>query len=448
MPYTHATFNEAISALSARLYGSAFFTNTELGVYICEALRTWNAYTSFWRRDFVFDLLINTHWYDLITPATSLRKLTLTDFDLLTSIDYHLLEPNIAVYPLVWAGSSQFAITDILSAIQRRRDELLGITGCYLSVINYPAVPGAIYVADSTIDIRRIAWLPTPGFGYTNRTLRSSDPWSKQSFDPNYTIAAPKPPTNYLQSTQPPLSFTVDSTPPCAGLYEVISTNSGAALTTLASHQLLVPDDWAWVIKFGAMADLLARESNAKDSLRAQYCEQRYREGTVLLSQAASLLALRINNVPVQIDSARNGDDFNSTWQALAASTPKSAYTAGLNLVGFGPKPDSSTAYSVTATVVENAPVPTAGGDSIQLSHEDYDAVLDYAQHLAMVKVGGAEFLATIPLYARFIKQAALYNSKLTELGQFQKAIYDIGGLQEERKPRFGGMTPQDMEAQ
>jgi hypothetical protein len=443
VPYTHATFNDAITALTARLYGSSLFTSTELGKYIIEALRTWNSYTSFWRNDFVFNLTINTHWYDLTLPATSLRKQTLTDFDILSSINYHLLEPAIAAYPLVWAGSSQFALTDILSAIQRRRDELISITGCHLAVANYPAVPGVIYVTESTIDIRRVAWLPTAGFGYTNRPLRQSDPWAKQSFDANYTTAAPRAPSNYLQSTLPPISFSVDTNAlPTTGQYEVVSSSAIATLTTLAAHALGIPDDWVWVIKFGVLADLLSRESNSKDSLRAQYCEMRYREGVALLLTAPSLLALRINNIPTQVDSVRNADDFNPSWQSVSSGAPKSAYIAGLNLLAVSPKPDSSIAYSTTATVVQNAPVPTLGTDAIQLSHEDYDAMLDYAQHLAMLKVGGAEFIATIPLYTRFIQQAMLYNSKLTGLAQFQKSIYDLAQLNEQRQPRYGSITP------
>ena len=448
MPYTHATLNDAISALSGRLYGSIFWSNAELTECVLEAIRTWNAYTGFWRGDFVFDLTLDTWWYDLTSPVTSPRPLTLTDFNLLTDINYHLLEPNIPAYPLAWSGSTQFSLTDILSAIQRKRDELLAITGCHLTVEYYPAVPGLIYVADDVIDIRRVSWQPTLGFGYTNKTLRSSDPWSKQSFDYNYTTAAAKPPSNYLQSTQPPLSFIVDSTPPCTGLYEVITTNAGAKLSTTAAHSLLVPDDWAWVVKFGALADLFSRESNSKDIVRAEYCERRFQEGAALLSAAPGLLALRINNIPIQVDAVRNGDDFNSAWQALPHSTPKSGYSTGLNLVGFGPKPDSSIAYSITATVIENAPVPSVGGDPIEVSHEDYDAILDYAQHLAALKLGGQEFALTVPLYQQFIKQAGLYNSKLKEFGVYQQAIFDIGQLQEERKPRIAITLRQEVNAE
>ena len=54
MPYNYATLSDALIALSARLYGSAMYTSVELQGYIIEALRTWNAYTKFWRADFVY----------------------------------------------------------------------------------------------------------------------------------------------------------------------------------------------------------------------------------------------------------------------------------------------------------------------------------------------------------------------------------------------------------
>lgn len=48
-----------------------------------------------------------------------------------------------------------------------------------------------------------------------------------------------------------------------------------------------IPDDWVPYLKYGVLADMLAKEGRGRDLLRARYCEQRYQEGIVL---AKSLL--------------------------------------------------------------------------------------------------------------------------------------------------------------
>ncbi len=436
----------AVSDLASKLYDPTyqFWSEAELATYITEALRTWNSLTSFWRSDMVFPAVAGNWWYDLTAQAGSLRPYTVSDNDLLTQIEYHLLEPLTTTYPLVWAGSLQFGLLDILGALQGKRDEVLSTTGCTITrnLVNAPFVR-RVPLPDTMIDVRRVAWLPVTGMGFSPVTLAPSDPWSKEAFDPQWTIAGFEAPSAFLRSAEPPLAFDVDRVPPVAGDYEILSVDAGPALSQTAATLLGIPDDWTWVIKFGALADLLSREANSKDSLRAEYCDMRFREGMGLLQSASAVLSLRLNDVPLPVDAVRNGDDFNPTWQADAASQPASSYAAGLNLIGLGPVPDSGP-YSITATVVQNAPLPVLPSDPIQLARDDYGAVLDYAQHLAAFKMGGAEFQATFPLYQGFVKRAALYNSKLSELGIFQKPMYEVSKLESERNPVYEGQGPKD----
>jgi hypothetical protein len=259
-------------------------------------------------------------------------------------------------------------------------------------------------------------------------------------------------------NTEPPPSFDVDSVPPVTGSYEVITANSGPSWVTGENGLLNIPDDWTWVFKWGALWDLLSRESNAKDSLRAEYCKRRYAEGLALMELAPTALALRVNNIPMSLDAVRNGDDFNPGWMstgltwaevtehwsdadftwASVSGVPTQSYVAA-NLIAFGAAPSIANTYSATVSVVQNAPVPSGIGEFIQIARDCFDAVIDYAQHLAMFKAGGSEFAATIPLYQAFQKKAALYNSKLREFGFFSMDQADLGVLQEQRSPRYVG---------
>ncbi len=390
----------------------------------------------------IFPTVATNWWYDIPSQVGSIRPYTVMDNNLLTQIEYHLLEPTTSGYPITWTGSNQFSLDDILGALQRRRDETLSTTGCTITRTLVSALQNTrIQLPDTVIDIRRVAWLPSLGFEAA--ALRSSDDFAEESFDYGYTTAPQGAPENYRQTTQPPLSFDVDRIPPIAGQYEVLNVSAGGLFNTANPSLMGIPDDWTWVVKWGALSDLFNRDSLARDPYRAGYCKQRYQEGLGLLFDASAILALRIQNLPVAIDSVRNGDDFESNWQSVAPGAPLQAYSAGLNLIGLSPAP-SNGPFSVTASVVENAPIPLLATDPIQLSRDDYDVVLDYAQHLASLKMGGAEFLATIPLYQGFLKRASLYNSKLSQLGQFQKPIYEMAQLEQERNPVYSTETPRN----
>jgi hypothetical protein len=434
------TLAQAFTALAQRLYDptNQFWTQAELLLYIQEAFRTWNALTAYWRGDFLFNTVAGTTWYDItsttVAPNT-LRPLTLSTTSLYTIIEYHLLEPPVGAG--TWAGSAQFALSDIQMAVERRRSELLGATGCSLTQSLLPATPGRTTLPATTLDVRRIAFLPAPGFG-SPVTLWQDDTWAWESFEHDYTTLPPGVPSTYGMNTQPLLSFDVDVALAAPGLYELLTTQS------VADPALAVPDDWAWLIKWGALADLLGRESNAKDPLRTKYAEQRYQQGMSLLALAPAVLAFRVNNVPALVDSVRSSDEYDTGWEGAAAGAPTTVLAAGLNLVALSPKPDAGP-YSLTATVVENAPVPLLLSDCLTLTTDVFEAILDYAQHLATFKQGGAEFMATMPLYQRFMSMATLYASRIAEMGEFTAMLQSLSALEAGMNPRFTADTPAEV---
>ena len=164
------------------------------------------------------------------------------------------------------------------------------------------------------------------------------------------------------------------------------------------------------------------------------------------MQEAPALIAARIDNVPVVVEAVTSGDYYDANWQGKAQGTPTSIYYTGLNLVGLSPKPDNGP-YSVTASVVRNMPLPASDGDYLQIGREDIQAVLDYAQHIAMFKAGGAEFVATYPLYQNFLRHCSLYNSKLSAMSLWLEFL--DGRAQEETKvnPIFSRISPSTVES-
>lgn len=449
--YQYLKQSDFLTLLAARLYdpNEQFWSHAEKALYLAEALRTWNALTAMWRSDFIIPTTQASRWYDIsgtaqagvVAAAATTRPLTLTDRDIYTLLQYALLEP-VAWNP--WAGaSSQFSAADLTAAVQARRDELLSITGAFITYRQVGAVAGRITLPDSVIDVRRMAYLPLAAFNQPNSAMWPEDAWAEQSFNRLYTTQAAGTPLTYLMSSQPPLVFDTDRPPAYAGNYEILSVDAGLATSPQIPTPLIVPDDWTHIIKYGALATLLGRESVAHDALRQKYAEQRYQLGAKLLTDAPALLAARIANVPVQVDAVRHADTYRTGWEAESPATPNAIYTAGLNLIAVAPVPDAGP-YSITATVVGNAPIPASDADFVQVARDDLDALLDYAVHVAMFKSGGSEFSDTLPLFTRFMSQAALYNRKLAEMGDLTPMLLGTSQMEAGAAPR---MTPEEASA-
>lgn len=435
--YQYVTQAQFLQQLANRLFDptETFWGHTEKTLYLQMALRIWNSLTGYWRGDFTFPTVANQVWYDLTSASdmpNSLRLLTVKDTLIYQQLEYSLLEPAPSVNPInPWTGSLQFTANDLLSAVQRRRDEILSTSSCQITRHTVAAAAGRTILPDTVIDIRRVAYL---GTGQAASVMFSEDAWGEQDFNRNYTIATPGTPLTWLLSAQPPISFDTDRSPAYAGSYEVLSIDAGAALSVSAPSTFTVPDDFTWLLYFGALSDLFNRESEAKDLLRGNWCEKLYQLGLATLSSGPALLALRLANVPLQIDSVRDGDLFNTTWQGQAASQPGAAYYAGLNLIGLGPPPNSGP-YSLTATVVKNAPIPSGDSDFVQIGRDELDVLLDLCVHIAMTKVGGAEYVDTQPLLQRFLNMAALCNRKLAELGEFKDVMYALSQREQAMNP-------------
>lgn len=446
MPYAHTTWSALRSALFDRLGDSTFWTDdtavySEIQGCLKEALRVWAAAAHRWKERVVFNATANRHWYDLTTVTTqpaAKMAYSVRDRFLVAEIQYHLIEPpNFST----WTGTEQFTFAEVVAALQRRRNQLLLETGCHLtrSLLTVSPIPaeGRFEIPASgtlpIIDIRRLSWITTGGI---YRQLWRDDEHAGDAFLPNWEITPETIPQAYSTVATPSLQVQFVPPPGDVGQLEVVGVYSGAALDPGTGSGVLlgVPDNFAWVVKYGAMADLLGKEGNARDALRAQYCERRWREGCELARLYSPVLFGQINGRSAEIDAVQQIDAFRPGWQGLAATVPEFIGSAGMNLVALGPKPDD--AHSVTLDVLTPAPIPADDGDQIQLGPEELDAVLDYAQHVAAFKQGGQEFLDTVSHYENLIRLAALQNERIRASATFAGPIFGVTTTEEAFRPR------------
>lgn len=428
MAYSHTTYAQAKTQLAQLLNdtGKVFWVDAELGGYVIEALRTYGALTNRWRDRGVFNTAAGTAFYDLNTYVSTLLTNSITDASLVTTMEYHLLEP--ATNP--WSGTDQFNLTDVLNALQRRRNQFLMDTGTVLTrstqIVGVNPI-GRVALSDSIIDVRRAAWQPQTG------------PWQQLWREDEYALAVGSPgwandsgiPAYYSVAGTPPLTVQLAPPPADVGTLDLVTVNSGAALTG-AGVALGVPDDWAWVVKWGTLADLLGMDGQARDPDRAAYCESRYKQG-VELAGARYIVAAEIQGVPLVVDTLANLDAAVQGWQGQTQALPETLATAA-NLMAMNPVPDGI--YSVTVDVVRNAPVPSLDADFIQVGREELDAILGYAQHLAAFKMGGAEFKATQTQLDRFLIVAAMSNARLRANLKKADLFIATSDIEESKRPR------------
>ncbi len=112
----------------------------------------------------------------------------------------------------------------------------------------------------------------------------------------------------------------------------------------------------------------------------------------------------------------------------------------GVDLVALAPfVVDSGATVSSVLTVIGNAPIPVLDSDPVQLSRDGVDALLNYSQHAASFKLGGKDFLLTMPLYEQFESYCRAKNSQYAALGIFRPQLVTEGNRRDELDPRFEG---------
>ncbi len=405
MAYTYLSYAAIRTEVANRLgdSGKVFWTDAEIGFYVLEAIRTWQALTSTWRDRGTFNTANNTAFYDIPSKlkkgADFLRPYTIKDQDLVKIIQAHLLEP---VTGNSWTGTEMFTLDDLTKAIERRRDQFIVESGCVVTrSTQATAAPPVDRVgfSESIMDVRRVAWIDAGG---VYKQLWRDDEFNMSSFSVGWNLA-PAVPRVFSVAAAPILSLQLSPPAAAGGSLELLTVNSPALLDPTVGVFLNIPDDFAWVVKWGALADLLGKNGQAYDPKRAQYAEQRYQQGVEMARTMPTVLQTLINNVQAQTLAVNDFDADAPGWQNTTG-VPNISAMAGANMIAFKKVPDG--AYGITLDVARNAPVPVVDGDDIQMGKEELDALIGYCLHLAMFKQQGDEFQSSVAYVQDFFSLA------------------------------------------
>ncbi len=440
--YSDISWPQLVAALLQRLQDVAgsWTTPTEAATYITEALRVLNSQTSAgtsgqWSVDYIFNFNAGDTWKSL-NVAGSPRQRTVTDLQVETQMELMLNEPPSG---LTWTGTSQFNITNLSNALQFRRDELLQMTGA--NPINLlqvsPTGSNRSVLPDLTLDVRRVRWIPDPTTStQTPYALGRDDVTSANAYGNSLGITTGSP-DSWRITANSPLEFDVSCQPNVPGQWDMLLLNAGPPLIPPTASILGLPDDWCWVAMYGALADCLSNSPEATDVTRSKYCRMRYERGMKAMMKLPWLLDTSVASLPCGTPSFKAMDAYAQNWENTWPADDPQIVVGGMDLVALAPfVPLLGTPVSSLLTVVGNAPVDQTL--PVQLSRDAVDAVLAYAQHLAMFSTAGADFMATMPLYQQFEEYCATQNRRYAALGVFRSDMLEEGDRASDIDPRFG----------
>lgn len=432
--YTYITLAQLRAELLNRLQDQRGIATpaAEADIYIRESLRALNAQTFAWAEDYLFNFNPGDTWKTL-NVAGSPRQRTVTDTDLYNQMEAMLYEPMSGG---TWTGTNQYNIAMLQGALQYRRDELL--LQCAANVQNLiqasPVLATTTTLPDSTLDLRRVRWLAQDSTAYA---LGKEDVITANAFKPQRGIE-PGEPDSWLITDNTPLTFDCSCPPNQPGQWDMLVSIAGQPLAPPVATVLGLPDDWCWVALYGALADVLANSPEGRDAARSKYCMQVYEQGRKAMQELPWLLDATVESISVDTPSFVEMDAQQQNWEVNQNATDSTVVVGGVDLVALAPfVPADGVQVSTVLTVVGNAPVPYADGDTVQLSKDGVDAVLARAQHVASFKFGGADFAVTAPLLEQFELYCRTKNSQYAALGIFRPDLLTQGQRGDERDPRF-----------
>lgn len=489
--YTWLPLSSAIAQIQDRLNDEGmFWSQAELEIYLKEALSILQGLTESWRAEFLFNTQ-GSQWSNLGLMANSPRLRSVTDAQVATQMEYMLLEPAVGIG--AWTGTNQFSVEKIQSSLQVRVNEVIQVAGCNtVDLAPISATPGTrrTLLADTTLEVRRIRFLQiaaspsgTCASGATTITLSStagiygglivqgagiatgtvtrhvvlggvsislpttaplastpltflqpyylkrSDTQAFHYFNSDY-LQEYGTPKEWSIASEPPLSFDVDTATNLPGQYDVMVLQSGAALGSTPTV-LAIPNDWAWVPMYGALADLFSEEPESTDRQRAAYCAKRYQDGLQMMKRSNWFNQALINGAVADTPSLEKKDRWSIGWQEDTGSIP-CVVTDGTDAFNVAP----STPVSVLMTVVQNAPFLDSTNTYVQVTMDDWMQVLNYVQHIAMLKCGGAEFASTVSLLDEFLQYCVRKNRRQGTYGLYVDILNTAGLKQDQEQPR------------
>jgi hypothetical protein len=194
-----------------------------------------------------------------------------TDQALAQQIQYHLVEPPDGGQTFT---SGLWDRDEVFNVITQRQNLMLHETFLLVGIANVAVVAGTSRVTLPT-DLLKLMTLVWRGVDGTVREILRSDSFEADQAIPSWELTTTTAPLVYMEEETPSGEVQLAPAPAVNGTLEVLYVPVGTFLTG-DGEILVLPDELMPGVKYGAMADLLAKDGRGQDLERAAYCTERY----------------------------------------------------------------------------------------------------------------------------------------------------------------------------
>lgn len=407
------------------------WTDSENNILIDEALLTFGAASQMWKFPLSIKTEVGKSIYDL-TIDTSINlpliAFTRTFQNILDTVNNYLIE-SISETNLT---SDLTSLEEFFKFARARINYFQYVTSLVLtkSLLTMPSPPvNELKVEDEVIDIIRAAFLSDNLY----KKLREEDEQDLAFFARTSLQTTKNQPDFYTTALGSLNQLFLYPNPANLGQVELIYVNGIAASTELlVTTKVPLPNNLVPYIVFGICANILRKEGTQQDLARADYFEERFREGIELGKVYSSILLAYINGVVSPIDSLASLDAQQFNWQNTSGK-PSLIGSAGFNIIATNKVPNDI--YDLNLISITNAYLPTSDTDWIDVKPEYIQVLADYVVHLGMIKEGIFAIKSTDSYRNAFIQLGVGYNLRLLERGQtFEKLMRRVK-LQQDAEP-------------
>lgn len=426
--YQQVTLGSFITEVSTALNDptNVFWSATEIQYAIHESLLLWGALTSRWVERGTLQANTNQPLYLLPTYLPSLRRRTFTYDQMARELQYHLAEPSAGESGAGMTG--QIPISSLLSALLTARNRFVFETGVPLTWSSLPLTTASqsevVDLPETVSLLQRLTW-STPG-NLTSR-LWSTDTFQAKSARPSYP-QSPSTPRAYSKVDLPGNQIRLIPPPADTGSLHMIYADSQSS----ASGLLALPDELAHAAKYLALYLLLSTSGPAYDPIRAQYALERYKLYTDEQLRDSVIAAAFINGTPASISTFDDLDKTKPYWQSMSGTPTQIA--SAYDLIGLY-KPPYSSSFSVSLDVSRSAYLPTSTTDYLPISRDELTYIFDMTRHILSFKIGGAEFLSTMPLHDSFLSGANKRNTLNSINARYLTQMFEQSQKQQNQTP-------------
>lgn len=428
--YTEHTGTEIRARLASRLNDpdNCFWSASELDVYIQEALDTWALYSQFYSCKSTLTVAAGEVEVDLNTLLTSTTtgseaplKFTISGQKILSSILLHLVEtrnPDVTTY----TPTTHISANLLNHYISIAFNQFIQDSACYVNKREYPITAPIlsgepIYSLDQSIN--NIVRAEHITLANDIRLLRRVSLENSKYIEPGVWNSKARPKYYSLETTAALKLYLLPWPNDISTLRLYTIEHSPLLVNLLSSDQSWnLPYEFWPAIKFLALHKIYSTDGPTRWPQMSTYCLSRYNQyvqlarGYSALSDGWTEEGLLTFTTIGSFDNTYTGWRNKSSLNTLTGGATPRRELAILspNKVFIRQKLDRTLGLSFD--VVRNAPNFTPS-DPFPIGEDYLPYVLDYSEHLALLKSGGKEFSDSMPLYSNFLYGAGRVNDKL-----------------------------------